>query len=457
MESAVIYARYSSHNQTENSIEGQVAAAEAYAASHGYTITHVYADRAKTGTNDQREEFQRMLADTKKHEFSVIIVWKVDRFGRNREEITFNKYKCKKEGVRVEYVAEQLGEGNESVILESVLEGMAEYYSKQLSTNVKRGLLENAKKGKYTGGPAPFGYKVADGRLVPNEDAKIVKQAFEDYVSGMEVKELVKKNNITQSRFYDIIRNKKYKGEYKLHDVVIPIEPIVSEELWNAAHNKVRKLKPKTKSDCKYLLTGKLYHEDGNKYVGRTGGHKKGDRYRYYVSDGHKPIRKENIEGDVLDALQDILSSSEAIQNIIDGVYNSQNIESSKLSQLNKELNAVEKKYNNLLKALEDGAPYVTLKDRLYQLEQERTEIEKQIEGEKNISHVVLTKDMIKEYLTDLPLISSKELYVNKFVDRVIVYDDRTDLKIKCYDSLNLEMSGHSDLMRTFSIKRLRR
>ena len=126
---AVVYARYSSHGQTEQSIEGQLAAAKTYAAAKGYTIVHEYIDRAMTGRNDNRDEFQHMLSDTAKKQFQVIIVWKVDRFGRNREEITFNKYRCKNTGDRVEYVAENDPESAEGVILESVLEGMAEYYS----------------------------------------------------------------------------------------------------------------------------------------------------------------------------------------------------------------------------------------------------------------------------------------------------------------------------------------
>ena len=121
-ELAVVYARFSSSKQQETSIEGQLAAAHKYAETKGYTIIREYCDRAKTGTNDNREEFQRMLSDTAKHQFTVIIVWKVDRFGRNREEITFNKYRAKKNGVRVEYVAENVVEGPEGVILESVLE-----------------------------------------------------------------------------------------------------------------------------------------------------------------------------------------------------------------------------------------------------------------------------------------------------------------------------------------------
>ena len=134
---AVIYARYSSHSQTEQSIEGQLAAGHQYAVDHSYTVIKEYCDRAKTGRNDNRDEFQRMLSDTDKHQFDVIITWKVDRIGRNREEIAFNKHRCKKNGVRIEYVAENLTDSAEAVILESVLEGMAEYYSLHHSDQVR--------------------------------------------------------------------------------------------------------------------------------------------------------------------------------------------------------------------------------------------------------------------------------------------------------------------------------
>ena len=92
-ELAVVYARYSSHSQGEQSIEGQLSNARDYAAAHGYTIVHEYVDRAKSGRTDNRAEFQQMLKDTAKRQFSVIILWKVDRFGRNREEIAINKMK----------------------------------------------------------------------------------------------------------------------------------------------------------------------------------------------------------------------------------------------------------------------------------------------------------------------------------------------------------------------------
>ena len=156
---AVVYARYSSHRQGEQSIEGQLAEAYKYAEAHGMKIIHEYVDRAMTGRNDNRDQFQEMLKDTAKKQFDAVILWKIDRFGRNREEIAFNKYRCKKNGVKVVYVAESIPDSPEGVILESVLEGMAEYYSLQLSQNIRRGNRASAEKCQSTGGNRPLGYK----------------------------------------------------------------------------------------------------------------------------------------------------------------------------------------------------------------------------------------------------------------------------------------------------------
>ena len=136
---AVVYARYSSHKQGEQSIDGQFAEAKRYASEHDLTIIHEYADRAMTGKNDNREQFQLMMSDATKKVFDALIVWKTDRIGRNKEEIALNKYHLKKNGVKIFYIAEHIPDTPEGIILKSVIEGMAAYYSEQLSQNVKRG------------------------------------------------------------------------------------------------------------------------------------------------------------------------------------------------------------------------------------------------------------------------------------------------------------------------------
>lgn len=137
---AVIYARYSSSGQREESIEGQLRECHEYAQRNGMTIIGEYIDKALTGRTDKRPDFQRMLRDSEKGVFQVVICWKMDRFARNRYDSAMYKYRLKKNGVRLAYAKESIPEGPEGIILEAVMEGYAEYYSENLSQNVKRGL-----------------------------------------------------------------------------------------------------------------------------------------------------------------------------------------------------------------------------------------------------------------------------------------------------------------------------
>ncbi|MDR0936622.1 MAG: recombinase family protein [Oscillospiraceae bacterium] len=183
---AVVYARYSSHGQTEQSIEGQLRVNYEFAEREGYLIVAEYIDRAISGKSDDRPEFQRMIADSANKKFEAVLVWKLDRFARNRYDSAMYKAKLKKNGVRVVSCTERISDTPEGVILESVLEGFAEYYSATLSQNVRRGFKESTLKGYYVGGTPPIGYKIVDRRLVENPDTSwIVKRLFEKYAAGV--------------------------------------------------------------------------------------------------------------------------------------------------------------------------------------------------------------------------------------------------------------------------------
>ena len=152
MKIAVIYARYSSDNQTEQSIEGQLRVCEQYAQNNNIAILNTYIDRAMTGTNDNRPAFQQMIKDSANKEFDYILVYKIDRFSRNKYEIAKNKKILKDNGVKLLSAMENIPDTPEGIILESLLEGMAEYYSAELSQKVKRGMNETRLKGNFTGG-----------------------------------------------------------------------------------------------------------------------------------------------------------------------------------------------------------------------------------------------------------------------------------------------------------------
>lgn len=194
---AVIYARYSSDNQREESIEGQVRECREYAEKNGMDIIGVYTDRAFSAKTDNRPEFQQLIKDSANKSFEAVLVWKLDRFARNRYDSAKYKYVLKKNGVRVISATETISEGAEGILLETMLEGMAEYYSVELAEKVKRGQTENALKCKYNGGGIPFGlYVDEEQRLKPDPvTAPLVKEIFVNYSEGMKLQQIVDKLN----------------------------------------------------------------------------------------------------------------------------------------------------------------------------------------------------------------------------------------------------------------------
>lgn len=156
----VIYARYSSDNQREESIEGQLRECKEFAAKNGIEIVDTYIDRALSAKTDNRPDFQRMIKDSSKELFDTIIVWKLDRFARNRYDSAHYKAILRKNGVKVVSATEIISDTAEGILLESLLEGMAEYYSVDLAEKITRGLTENALKCKFNGGTVPLGYTI---------------------------------------------------------------------------------------------------------------------------------------------------------------------------------------------------------------------------------------------------------------------------------------------------------
>ena len=152
---AVIYARYSSYNQREESIEGQLRENKAFAEKNSIEIIGTYIDRALSAKTDNRPEFQKMIKDSSKGLFDIVIVWKLDRFARNRYDSAFYKATLKKNNVKVMSATENISEGADGILLEAILEGFAEYYSVELAEKIKRGMTENALKLRSDGQGSP--------------------------------------------------------------------------------------------------------------------------------------------------------------------------------------------------------------------------------------------------------------------------------------------------------------
>jgi DNA invertase Pin-like site-specific DNA recombinase len=461
---AVVYARYSSHRQGEQSIEAQLAQAYKYAAEHGLTIIHEYIDRAMTGRNDNRASFQQMLKDTAKGQFGTIIVWKVDRFGRNREEIAFNKYRCKKNGVKLAYVAESIPDSPEGVILESVLEGMAEYYSKQLSQNILRGIRASAEKAQSIGGNRPLGYLTGPDKkfIIDPDTAPTVRFIFEQYAAGIPCAEIIKALNqkglrtlqgkpFNKNSINRILRNEKYIGVYTYKDEIRienAIPPIIDTDVFYKVQEmlKVNKRKPiKDWHYADYILTDKLFcGKCGAPMVGESGTSRNGTVHNYYACTkkrrqracNKKNVRQEWIENLVLEKTRQIIYDDKLLNTIADAVYNyytAQNNNADFEEALNRKLKEVETATANVMKAIEAGIINETTKKRMDELETQRCEIVAELADLKLTKSIQLTRDQVLYFLYefrkgDFSDRDFQKRIINTFVNAVFVYDDEVTL-----------------------------
>ena len=249
---AVIYARFSSDKQNEASIEGQLRECLEYAKYNGIDVIGEYIDRAVSAKTDNRPDFQRMIKDSYKNAFDTVLVWKLDRFARNRYDSAYYKNILKKNGVRVVSAKESISQGADGILLESILEGYAEYYSAELSEKVRRGMTENALKAKSNGVRAPFGYYVDENdqyQIDPNQEA-IVKEVFTRFAEGEKLTYMMKELELrgvenrgyamNYNALYRMLTNRKYIGEYKFGDIVIPkgMPAIIEEELFEKVQDR---------------------------------------------------------------------------------------------------------------------------------------------------------------------------------------------------------------------------
>ena len=321
---AVIYARYSSDSQREESIEGQLRECTEYAERNGITILRSYIDRALSARTADRPEFQNMIKDSEQKLFDVVLIWKLDRFSRDRYDSAHYKRILKKNGVKVVSVKENISDGPEGIILESMLEGYAEYYSAELSEKIQRGQKENALKCKNNGGNTPLGYVVGtDGVLAVDPlTAPLVTEIFTRYDSGESISEITASLNgrglkTKKGKAFKIggvsliLKNRKYIGEYQYGSVIIPkgIPAIIDDDLFDRVQRRMafnKKAPAKAKATEEYLLTTKLFCGTCERLMAGESGTSstKGVKHYYYKCGGakrklgckRKAVRKHWIE-----------------------------------------------------------------------------------------------------------------------------------------------------------------
>lgn len=374
---AVIYARYSSDNQREESIEGQLRECTAFAEKNGITVLRHYIDRAVSAKTDNRPEFQNMIKDSGKKLFDIIIVWKLDRFARNRYDSARYKAQLKKNGVKVVSATEVISDGAEGIILESMLEGFAEYYSVDLSEKVVRGMTDNALKCMFNGGTLPMGYMIdAEQRFqVDPVSAPFILEAFKQYDEGATMTEICDRlntrgNPLTYNSVQHLLKNRRYIGEYKYRDVIVPdgIPAIVPKDMFDRVQERLEKNKKapaRHKAEDDYLLTTKLFCGYCGAYLcGESGTSRTGIVHHYYKcvsvkkkrTECHKkPVRKQRIEDLVVNETMDMLNDAKAVEAIISTVMDLQDRDNENLPLYEQQLQEANAGIRNLLNAIQQG------------------------------------------------------------------------------------------------------
>ena len=215
---AAIYARYSSDQQREESIDAQFNIIEKYCAGKGYMVVAHYADRAASGTKlAGRKQFLKMLDDAQKGAFDIIVFHKVDRAARNELDYYKTKDLLLRAGVRYEYAAQNIDSSPSGQLMEGVMVAFAANYALNLKEETKKGMNENARKLIFNGGTPPLGYKIVDKHYVVNqEEAPIVRDIFALYLAGNGYHKITA---ILNEKGYRTRKGQPF-GKNSLHDIL---------------------------------------------------------------------------------------------------------------------------------------------------------------------------------------------------------------------------------------------
>jgi len=485
---AVIYARFSSDNQREESITAQLRACNAYCKQKGYTVIKEYTDEAYTARSDDRPDFQNMISDAKVGAFDILICHKIDRFSRDRYDYAYYQRQLKKNRVKVEFVEQNLDGSPESIILESVLVGMAEYYSRNLAKEVIKGLRENAYKCQHTGGQPPLGYDVApDKKYVINEaEAPIIRMIFAMYVQGSTYGDIISALNdkgyrtkrgslFGKNSLHDILRNKKYIGIYtfgkttggksgprnshKTDENIIEIKDglpaIIDQSTWDLAQERLSgRARQAGGQHAKevYLLAGLMKCGEcgsslvGNRYMGthRSLGKKMYSFYRCSRSLNTnvrcltKQLKKEWVETLVISYVKKKIFSPDCIKAIVSSI--NEKLKSDKkhhnteLQAIEKEKGVLQKKIDNLLMVVENGDIDDLIRERLSQNKNRLREINTRIAVIQTESENILDERKVRAVLNAWTAANDPDelrAMLTTFVKTIIVNKDNISIELK--------------------------
>lgn len=468
---AAAYCRFSSDLQRDGfSIEAQLTAIRNYCKQEGIELVKEYVDEARSGTNDNRPSFQQMIADSKSGDFSCVIVHKLDRFSRDRLDFAIYRKILKQNGCSLRSVTERLDDSPESIILESMLEGMAEYYSRNLARETMKGLKTRASKGLACSN-RPFGYDIIEGHFVKNEaDALIVKEIYDRVIANESLASIARdldQRGIRGSRgahfqyasLKKMVENTIYYGDYTYAGEVVSnacADPIVSLEVWTAANNQLKTHRNVAYARHRvedYILTGLLFCGScGGHYTGHCSHGKLKVYKRYRCTNSTKGlcdapvILKDKLEEYVLACIEHDLFSGSIVPELTKQLKKrlDERMASSSVTTLRRELESFKAKNDRLLdlylEAKLDKSAYLKkateVSSKIKKLE---AEIKAATKTRAAISEEVI-KAAIRYYFESIKARAngSEEnlaAMVHALVERITIYRDKIEIIYKIKDA----------------------
>lgn len=456
MSKAVIYARFSSHNQRDESIEQQVAECQAFARANGMTVVGIYADAAISGRSDRRPQFQRMRRDAGKKLFDTIIAYKSSRIARNMLNALNFEVEMTKNEVNVVYAKEEFGNTAAGRFALRTMMSVNQFYSENLGEDIRRTQTDNAQQCK-SNGPMPFGYKTdADGHFIIDEpNAKIVLEIYARVAAGETNAAIMQDLNArhiktrlghkwTKSSFQGLLGNERYLGIYIFGKTRIPggMPQIIDEQLFREAMAVAKGRKNKNPIGD-FKLTGKLYcGECGEMMVGTSGTGRGGATYFYYTCAGRHAgtackksyVGRDQIENVVAETLASKIMSDQIIDQIADEVmeFQRRHKDNPEIKTLEAAKAETKKAIGGMLKAIEMGVVTESTKSRLIELELRNTQITEHL-AMLTASQINVTREQVVGYLKsfrggDINDIKYRVKLFQTFLVKVFVFDDHLKL-----------------------------
>ena len=473
---AIAYYRYSSHSQNEMSIDQQRAQAQNYAEAHGLTIVKEYSDAAKTGTNTNRPGYQLMLAEIPTLKPHSLILWKTDRLGRDRFELVDAKRKIREAGCRIELIAEMSPTDDpESVLFEGIAESFAEYYSRTLSVNIRRGMDYNAAHALYNGHKV-FGYegKPHEPYSVDPRTAPAVQKMFADYAAGEPMQGVCDALNAAGYRTVKggpfgvktlsrMLRNRHYIGEYSESGVTIPdgMPRLVDDATFQAVQtrlleNRKRKSSKRT-GTSRYWLSGKLYcAKCGAPVTGVSGTSKTGATHSYYYCANTRKhactlphMRQDALEGLVQRMLGYLLGDSELTASLaVDAAayYAEHYADTGYLDGLKAQERDIERQLDNFTKAIARGIFNDSTAKAMDELEQRRAGVKDAIDAETARCALASDEHSVKAYFerywkAGADDVETRDYALDYLVDKLVVDEDGIDV-VSWFTDTRAELAG---------------